>query len=166
VKAHPVKPPEPGSYAAAILAKEVTHTADFRRAPGAVPKSVQQGVARFVQNPAFWGPKARHGKPLGPEQAKQQAIQAANHKQRQQQQQKQAGGGGSGGAAAAAAAAVAAAGGEAAAAEGDAPTQQQQQQQQEEGGDWEEELDELYADDAAAGRGHKRQRRQLAGRTA
>lgn len=87
VKLHPVKTPEPGSYPAAILSKSIETEGDFRRAAGAVPDSVKQGVKRFVQNPAYWGPKARHGKPLKPEQQKQQQIQAAQRRARQQEQQ-------------------------------------------------------------------------------
>jgi tRNA (guanine26-N2/guanine27-N2)-dimethyltransferase len=130
VKLHPIKPPEPGSYPAAILSKEVETEADFRKAAGAVPESVKAGVKRFVQNPAFWGPKARHGRPLKPEQQKQQQAQAEQRRTQQQQQQQGQGAaaaaassGSSGGAAAggsngsAAAAAAAAAAGQEAAAE-------------------------------------------------
>jgi tRNA (guanine26-N2/guanine27-N2)-dimethyltransferase len=150
VKLHPVKDPEPNSYAAAILGKEIQTQADFKRAPGAVPSSVKQGVARFVQNPAYWGPKARHGKPLKPEQQRQQDIQAQQRRSRQQQ--------GPSGAAAAAA--------------GDGngvqqqeqyppppsmPQQQQQPVKLEE--NWEEELDDLYDGvDAGSSRGTKRPR--------
>jgi len=101
IKLHPVKDPEPNSYAAAILGKEIQTQADFKRAAGAVPQSIKQGVARFVQNPAYWGPKARHGKPLKPEQQRQQEIQAQQRRSREVNQQQQgpaaaaAGGGGS-----------------------------------------------------------------------
>ncbi|KAF6262188.1 N2,N2-dimethylguanosine tRNA methyltransferase-domain-containing protein [Scenedesmus sp. NREL 46B-D3] len=128
VKMHPIKPPQPGTYPAVILSKEVETEADFRKAAGAVPESVKAGVKRFVQNPAFWGPKARHGRPLKPEQQKQQLAQAEQRRTQQQQQQQQqdqgaaaAGGSGSSGGAAAggssgtAAAAAAAAAQEAAA---------------------------------------------------
>ncbi|KAF8071357.1 tRNA (guanine(26)-N(2))-dimethyltransferase 1 [Scenedesmus sp. PABB004] len=106
VAAHPVRPPGQGSYAAAILAKAPALVADFRKAPGAVPESVKAGVTRFVQNPAFWGPKARHGRPLKPEQQKQQAAQAEQRRARE------------------------AGGGAGAAAEQHAPGEQEQQQQQ------------------------------------
>lgn len=155
VKLHPVKDPDPNSYAAAILGKEIQTQADFKRAPGALPSSVKQGVARFVQNPAYWGPKARHGKPLKPEQQRQQEIQAQQRRSRQQQE-----------------------GSAAAAAAGDGngvqqqeeqqypppPGMPQQQQQQpvklEE--NWEDELDDLYDDgfDAGSSRGAKRPRQQ------
>lgn len=154
IKMHPVKDPVPNSYAAAILNKEIQTQADFKRAPGAVPNSSKQGVARFVQNPAYWGPKARHGKPLKPEQQRQQEIQAQQRRSRQQQQE---------GSAAAAAAA------------GSNGVQQQypppplvpgQQQQQQEpvrlDENWEEELDDLYGDaaDASNSRAAKRPRQE------
>lgn len=91
VKLHPIKAPEPGSYPANILSKPVETEADFRKAAGAIPESVKAGVKRFVQNPAFWGPKARHGRPLKPEQQKQQQAQAEQRRSRQQQQQQQQG---------------------------------------------------------------------------
>ncbi len=80
---HPVKPPKPGSYAANILSRTPELEADFRRAAGAVPASSKAGVPRFVQNPAFWGPKARHGRPLTAEQQKQQAAQAEQRRARE-----------------------------------------------------------------------------------
>jgi tRNA (guanine26-N2/guanine27-N2)-dimethyltransferase len=161
IKMHPVKDPEPDSYAAAILGKEIQTQADFKRAPGAVPHSVKQGVARFVQNPAYWGPKARHGKPLTAQQQLQQEVQAQQRRSRQeasgQQQQGKS------------AAAAAAAG------NGNGIKQEQQQQyppppasaqqqQQPEAEvkleeDWEDELDGLY-DASNSGRPNKRQRQQ------
>jgi tRNA (guanine26-N2/guanine27-N2)-dimethyltransferase len=169
IKMHPVKDPEPGSYAAAILGKEIQTQADFKRAPGAVPHSVKQGVPRFVQNPAYWGPKARHGKPLTAQQQLQQEVQAQQRRSRQgapgQQQQQQ----GDSAAAAAAVAATRRLG------NGNGLKQEQQQQypappagvqqQQEEGAavkleeDWEDELDGLY-DASNSGRPNKRQRQQ------
>jgi tRNA (guanine26-N2/guanine27-N2)-dimethyltransferase len=167
VAQHPVKAPQAGSYAEAILAKPAATQADFRRAPGAVPKSVQAGVARFVQNPAFWGPKARHGRPLTQEQQKQQAVQAEQRRARQQQQEQgadaqQQQGTHAGHDAAAAAARGGAANGHA----GDDPAsmqqdEQQQQQQQQQGvadEDLEAELDELY--DAEEPQPQRHQQRQ------
>jgi tRNA (guanine26-N2/guanine27-N2)-dimethyltransferase len=119
IKQHPVKEPDPGSYAAAILSKPIETEGDFRKAAGAVPNSVKQGVTRFVQNPAYWGPKARHGRPLKPEQQRQQEVQAAQRRARQQQ-----GNGGS----------------EAAAAGGAGSSAQQEQQE-------DIELDDLYEDE-------------------
>jgi tRNA (guanine26-N2/guanine27-N2)-dimethyltransferase len=150
VKLHPIKPPEPGSYPANILSKEVETEADFRKAAGAVPESVKAGVKRFVQNPAFWGPKARHGRPLKPEQQKQQLAQAEQRRTRQQQQGQGAAAAGSSGSSGGAAAggsngtAAAAAAGAAAAEQEDAAEQEQQQQQQQ---------DEAAAAAAAAGDG-------------
>jgi tRNA (guanine26-N2/guanine27-N2)-dimethyltransferase len=152
VKLHPIKPPEPNSYPAAILSKEVETEADFKKAAGAVPESVKAGVKRFVQNPAFWGPKARHGRPLKPEQQKQQLAQAEQRRTRQQQQEDQgaaaaASSGSSGGAAAggsngtAAAAAAAAAG---AAAEQEDAAEEQQQQGAAAAGDGDDLLSMLY----------------------
>ena len=90
VRQHPVRDPDPSSYAARLLAKEPKLEADFARAPGAVPRSQAAGITRFVQNPAFWGPKSRHGKALSEAQARQyKAHEAAAG----------AGGGGRGGAA-------------------------------------------------------------------
>ncbi|WIA32628.1 hypothetical protein OEZ86_003431 [Tetradesmus obliquus] len=135
VKLHPIKPPEPNSYPAAILSKEIETEADFRKAAGAVPESVKAGVKRFVQNPAFWGPKARHGRPLKPEQQKQQQAQAEQRRTRQQQQQQQEGQGAAAAAADSDSSGGAAAGGSngsaaaaAAAAVEDAAAEQQQQQ--------------------------------------
>jgi tRNA (guanine26-N2/guanine27-N2)-dimethyltransferase len=164
IQQHPVKTPEPGSYAAAILGKEVKTQADFKRAAGAVPASVKQGVARFVQNPAFWGPKVRHGKPLKPEQQRQQEVQAQHRRTRQQQQQQE----GQEQAATAASAAAAAAGGGQQQQQKQQQEQQQQQQQEQQqpvklDENWEEELDDLYGEvEAPSSRAPKRQR-QLAG---
>lgn len=167
IQQHPVKTPESGSYAAAILGKEVKTQADFKRAAGAVPASVQQGVARFVQNPAFWGPKVRHGKPLKPEQQRQQEVQAQHRRTRQQEQQ-QGQEQGQQGAGASLAAAAATAGGGQQQQQQQAPAAEQQQQQQPAqpvklNENWEEELDDLYGEvEAPANRAPKRQR-QLAG---
>lgn len=70
VRQHPVREPDPNSYAGRLLAKEPKLEADFSRAPGSVPKSQAAGVARFVQNPAYWGPKSRHGSRLSEQQAR------------------------------------------------------------------------------------------------
>ena len=72
VKQHPVRDPDPKSYAARLLAKEPKLEANFSRAQGAVSKSQAAGVARFVQNPAYWGPKSRHGTRLSEQQQTQQ----------------------------------------------------------------------------------------------
>jgi tRNA (guanine26-N2/guanine27-N2)-dimethyltransferase len=57
------RPPDPDSAAGKILARPPALQADFTRAAAAVPASAAPGAApRFVQNPAFWGPRARHGK--------------------------------------------------------------------------------------------------------
>jgi tRNA(guanine-26,N2-N2) methyltransferase len=57
------RPPDPDSAAGRILRKAPSLQADFTRAALAVPASAAPGAApRFVQNPAFWGPRARHGK--------------------------------------------------------------------------------------------------------
>eukprot|EP00775_Hariotina_reticulata_P009103 gene9103-9272_t len=53
IKQHPVKAPEPGSYAAAILSKPIETEGDFRKAAGAVPNSVKQGVTRRVAESAL-----------------------------------------------------------------------------------------------------------------
>jgi tRNA (guanine26-N2/guanine27-N2)-dimethyltransferase len=173
VKLHPIKPPEPGSYPAAILSKEVETEADFRKAAGAVPESVKAGVKRFVQNPAFWGPKARHGRPLKPEQQKQQLAQAEQRRTRQQQQQGQGAAaagssGSSGGAAAGGSNGTAAAAAAGATAEQDEEQQQEQQQQQGEAaaaaaaaaGDGDDLLSMLYdKEDAEAERPPKKARK-------
>eukprot|EP00201_Polytomella_parva_P017700 CAMPEP_0175054124 /NCGR_PEP_ID=MMETSP0052_2-20121109/9323_1 /TAXON_ID=51329 ORGANISM="Polytomella parva, Strain SAG 63-3" /NCGR_SAMPLE_ID=MMETSP0052_2 /ASSEMBLY_ACC=CAM_ASM_000194 /LENGTH=534 /DNA_ID=CAMNT_0016318769 /DNA_START=180 /DNA_END=1781 /DNA_ORIENTATION=+ len=53
---------DPNSYSAKLLAKAPQIVADFARVAGAVSKAKEDKVPRFVQNPAFWGPKARHGR--------------------------------------------------------------------------------------------------------
>ena len=151
IKLHPVKDPEPNSYAAAILGKEIQTQADFRRAQGAVPHSVKQGVPRFVQNPAYWGPKARHGKPLKSEQQRQQEIQAQQRRSQQQQRE------------ASAAAAAGAAGGSSNGVQQEQqeppPPPQEPPVQLDE--NWEEELDDLYGDEEATNsRAAKRPRQQ------
>lgn len=62
VKDHPVsiKDKDKDSYAAKLLSKEPAIQANFSRAPGAQKRD---DTPRFVQNPAFWGPKSRHGRP-------------------------------------------------------------------------------------------------------
>ncbi|KAL6754856.1 putative N2,N2-dimethylguanosine tRNA methyltransferase [Haematococcus lacustris] len=59
IKDHPVKIKDPNSYAATILAKQPTLVASFARAQGAVRRDE---APRFVQNPAHWGPKPKHGR--------------------------------------------------------------------------------------------------------
>ena len=57
------RPPDPDGAAGKILARPPALEADFTRAAAAVPASAAPGAApRFVQNPAFWGPRARHGR--------------------------------------------------------------------------------------------------------
>lgn len=69
VKEHPIvgkgptSPTDPGTV---ILSKEPTLKANFARANSALSKAKVDGVARFVQNPANWGPKPRAGRPLKP----------------------------------------------------------------------------------------------------
>lgn len=75
VKDHPVKI-DAESYGGKLLAKEPELQANFSRAAGSVSKSQAAGVTRFVQNPAFWGPKARHGRPVkGSDQVQRLAMQ-------------------------------------------------------------------------------------------
>jgi tRNA (guanine26-N2/guanine27-N2)-dimethyltransferase len=100
------RPPDPESAAGKILAKQPALQADFTRAAAAVPASAAPGAGpRFVQNPAFWGPRARHGKgvaavpasgalPLpkelrGREQRRDVAGGGAGRDQREQQQREQ-----------------------------------------------------------------------------
>eukprot|EP00958_Prasinococcus_capsulatus_P013111 scaffold1326_cov296-Prasinococcus_capsulatus_cf.AAC.9 len=80
VKEHPVVGGKggPTDAGAKILAKEPTlkvpkgpdggrqrlPPANFARANSALSKAKAEGVARFVQNPAHWGPMARAGRPL------------------------------------------------------------------------------------------------------
>jgi tRNA (guanine26-N2/guanine27-N2)-dimethyltransferase len=121
IKDHPIKPVDPNSYAGKLLAKEPQLQANFAKAKGSVSAAQQQGVTRFAQNPAFWGPKARHGKLDKAEMLQHAAAQQGARQQRkrgkqQQQQQQQegeeeAGPSTSGQAPAAAAAAAAAAAG-------------------------------------------------------
>lgn len=67
-----------------------------RFVPSAASKSKAQGQQRYVQNPANWGPKTRHGKPAkGPPDGKTKAQQ-----KRQAEQQAAADGGAAGSAAA------------------------------------------------------------------
>lgn len=68
IKEHPINNSkvEPSSYLAHILAKEPKIVADFSRAHGSVSQAKMGGVARFVQNPKNWGPKAKHSKPPTP----------------------------------------------------------------------------------------------------
>ncbi|GAX81061.1 hypothetical protein CEUSTIGMA_g8496.t1 [Chlamydomonas eustigma] len=66
IKDHPVnmnKVPV-DSYLHRLLTKEPKLEADFTRVPAAVSQSKVDGVTRFVQNPAYWGPQSRHGRPL------------------------------------------------------------------------------------------------------
>ncbi|GBF93065.1 tRNA (guanine(26)-N(2))-dimethyltransferase-like [Raphidocelis subcapitata] len=77
VRQHPVRDPDPNSYAGRLLAKEPKLEADFSRAPGSISKSQAAGIARFVQNPAYWGPKSRHGRPLSEQQERQYQAHAA-----------------------------------------------------------------------------------------
>jgi tRNA (guanine26-N2/guanine27-N2)-dimethyltransferase len=166
VKLHPIKPPAPGSYPAAILSKEVETEADFRKAAGAVPESVKAGVKRFVQNPAFWGPKARHGRPLKPEQQKQQQAQAEQRRTRQQQQQQGQGAaaaassGSSGGAAAGGSNGSAAAAAAEAAAAQEAAADQQEEAAAAAGADGDDLLSMLYdKEDEEADRPPKKARK-------
>jgi tRNA (guanine26-N2/guanine27-N2)-dimethyltransferase len=68
IKEHPINNTkvEPGSYLAHILGKEAKIQADFSRAQGSMSQAKMGGVARFVQNPKNWGPKAKHSKPPTP----------------------------------------------------------------------------------------------------
>jgi tRNA (guanine26-N2/guanine27-N2)-dimethyltransferase len=87
VQQHPVKGNDPNSYAGKLLAKEPKLVANFGRAAGAVSASQLQGVTRFVQNPAFWGPKARHGRPpKGGEQQQQQEGKKGKGRKRQEEE--------------------------------------------------------------------------------
>ncbi|KAG2433178.1 hypothetical protein HYH02_012720 [Chlamydomonas schloesseri] len=61
VSAAAVKDPE--SYSAKLLAKEPTLEASFTVVASAVARQKTDKAPRFVQNPAYWGPKARHGRP-------------------------------------------------------------------------------------------------------
>ena len=65
-KQHPGgKGPEPGSYAAKLLAREPAIAVNFSRAPGAVSAAKLGGLARFLPNPeANWGPKRKHSRPI------------------------------------------------------------------------------------------------------
>ena len=113
VQQYPVKGNDPNSYAGKLLAKEPKLVANFGRAAGSVSASQQQGVTRFVQNPAFWGPKARHGRPpKGGEQQQQQGKKGNGRKQQQQEEEEQE---------------------EQDAAMGDAGDEEEQQQQEQEG---------------------------------
>ncbi|GJP46498.1 hypothetical protein CLOM_g5778 [Closterium sp. NIES-68] len=63
IRDHPVKSQGEGSPADTILAKPPTIEANFAKAPKALSKAQQKGVARFVPNPeAYWGPKPRAGR--------------------------------------------------------------------------------------------------------
>ncbi|KAG2487113.1 hypothetical protein HYH03_014226 [Edaphochlamys debaryana] len=54
---------DPDSYAARLLAKEPTLEANFSVVASAMARTKQDKAPRFVHNPAYWGPKARHGRP-------------------------------------------------------------------------------------------------------
>lgn len=56
-KLHPVRPPPPGSVAAAILEKEPSFEADFTEREDAKPEKSKK--PRFVHNPPNWGPGTR-----------------------------------------------------------------------------------------------------------
>ncbi|CAI6000663.1 unnamed protein product [Closterium sp. NIES-64] len=63
IRDHPVKSQGEGSPADTILAKPPTTEVNFAKAPKALSKAQQKGVARFVPNPeAYWGPKPRAGR--------------------------------------------------------------------------------------------------------
>mmetsp|Transcript_18216 Transcript_18216/g.47536 ORF Transcript_18216/g.47536 Transcript_18216/m.47536 type:complete len:515 (-) Transcript_18216:135-1679(-) len=65
VKDHPVKPQDPNSYCAKLLAKEPSLEADFSKASAALSKARLNNVPRYLPNPEEnWGPKTRHGRPL------------------------------------------------------------------------------------------------------
>ncbi|KAL3866784.1 hypothetical protein ACJMK2_044054 [Sinanodonta woodiana] len=62
IKGHPIheRHLKPGTPSAAILAKEATINVNFDIHPEANPKSRQQGLVRWQQNPEpDWGPKSR-----------------------------------------------------------------------------------------------------------
>jgi hypothetical protein len=51
VRQHPVRDPDPASYAGRLLAKEPKLEADFSRAPGSVSKSQVGGCLRLASGP-------------------------------------------------------------------------------------------------------------------
>ncbi|MEW5313398.1 MAG: hypothetical protein WDW38_004969 [Sanguina aurantia] len=53
---------DPESNVAKILSKEPTHIADWTRVEGVVSKAKADGIVKFVENPAYWGPKVRAGR--------------------------------------------------------------------------------------------------------
>ncbi|EFJ48710.1 hypothetical protein VOLCADRAFT_60094, partial [Volvox carteri f. nagariensis] len=60
VSAAAVKDPE--SYSAKLLAKEPTFEANFSIVASAMARNKDDKMPRFVHNPAYWGPKTRHGR--------------------------------------------------------------------------------------------------------
>lgn len=66
VKKNAVRPKDPDSYQAKILAKEPELQADFSTAAGAMSGAKANKQTRFVENPENWGPRPRHGRPLLP----------------------------------------------------------------------------------------------------
>eukprot|EP00195_Chlamydomonas_chlamydogama_P004170 CAMPEP_0202922836 /NCGR_PEP_ID=MMETSP1392-20130828/78133_1 /ASSEMBLY_ACC=CAM_ASM_000868 /TAXON_ID=225041 /ORGANISM="Chlamydomonas chlamydogama, Strain SAG 11-48b" /LENGTH=576 /DNA_ID=CAMNT_0049616487 /DNA_START=1623 /DNA_END=3353 /DNA_ORIENTATION=+ len=77
---HPVnlKDKDPQSYLVKLLSKEPQVKANFARNAAAMPKSKVEGGPRYVQNPAHWGPKSKHGRPpVQPGAAVQQQQQKA-----------------------------------------------------------------------------------------
>jgi len=59
-----------------LLAKEIQHDVKFSNRP--VSSARKAGVARFVPNPAQWGPMARHGRKLKAEE--QESDRSKKHK--------------------------------------------------------------------------------------
>ncbi|GIL63660.1 hypothetical protein Vafri_17687 [Volvox africanus] len=54
---------DPESYSAKLLAKEPAIEANFMVVAQAMVRKKDDKTPRFVHNPAYWGPKARHGRP-------------------------------------------------------------------------------------------------------
>ncbi|KXZ45265.1 hypothetical protein GPECTOR_56g361 [Gonium pectorale] len=54
---------DPESYSAKLLAKEPSIEANFALVSSAITRRKEDKAPRFVQNPAYWGPKSRHGRP-------------------------------------------------------------------------------------------------------
>ncbi|GLC42577.1 hypothetical protein PLESTB_001115800 [Pleodorina starrii] len=71
---------DPDSYSAKLLAKEPSIQANFSVVASAMARTKEDKTPRFVHNPAYWGPKARHGRPdqTRPQQGEQQGEGASN----------------------------------------------------------------------------------------
>ncbi|KAG1676768.1 hypothetical protein FOA52_005057 [Chlamydomonas sp. UWO 241] len=65
MRSHPVSMkniPE-GGYVHKLVTKAPVLEANFTKVAAAANPSKADGVVRYVQNPPFWGPKSRHGRP-------------------------------------------------------------------------------------------------------